>query len=84
MWSTDGPGHMDELCKLTLMVTNIGRLMMHRRLQFVDAQLKAHGVESSLSREYALYSVKANKEASSSLHQKAPPLVEHVDAKGDF
>jgi hypothetical protein len=84
MWSTNGPGYMDELCKLTLMVTNIGRLMMHRRLQLVDAQLKAHGVEASLSKEYALYSVKANKEASVSLRQKAPPLVEHIDSKGDF
>lgn len=84
MWSTNGPGHLDELCKITLLATNIGRLLMHRRLQLVDAQLKANGITSSLASEYALYSVKANKITSDALQQKTRPFVEHVEPKGDF
>lgn len=84
MWNTNRYGQLNDLCQITLVATNIGRLLMHKRLQLVDAQLKAHGIDASLAREYALYSVKANKEASVLLNQKTPPLIEHIDTKGDF
>lgn len=84
MWSTNGLGHLDELCKVTLLAANIGRLLMHQRLQLVDAQLKANGITASLAGEYALYSVKANKITSNALQQKTRPVVEHIEPKGDF
>jgi len=85
MWNSNQPANLDNLCQLTLLATQLGRLMVHKQLQRLDAQLHAEGIPTAnIAKEYALYSVKAAKEAAHSLGVKTPPLVEHVELTKDF
>lgn len=87
MWNQNNPNSphiLNQLSKLTYLATKLGRIVLQERLARMDSQLKAHGIPSSnVSKEYNLYSVKADKEYANILNVKTPPLVEHED-KGDF
>lgn len=85
MWNKDQPANLTNLCQLTLLATQLGRLMVQKQLQRVDAQLKATGIPAtSIAPEYAIYSVKAAKQTAVDLGLKTPPVVEHVELNKDF
>jgi hypothetical protein len=85
MWNQNQPANLNNLCKVALLTAQLGRLVMQRRLAGIDAHLKANNVMSpGLAKEYALYSVKADKETAITLGIKTPPVVEHIDIKSDF
>lgn len=85
MWNKDQPANLTNLCQLTLLATQLGRLMVQKQLQRVDAQLRAAGIPgSNIAPEYASYSVKAAKQTAVDLGIKTPPVVEHVELNKDF
>ena len=85
MWNKNQPANLTNLCQLTLLATQLGRLMVQKQLQRVDAQVKATGITASnIAPEYAVYSVKAAKQTAVGLGIKTPPVVEHVELNKDF
>jgi len=85
MWNKNQPANLSNICQLTLLATQLGRLIVQKQLQRVDAQVKAAGVPNAgIAPEYAVYSVKAAKQTAYDLGIKTPPVVEHVELNKDF
>ena len=85
MWNKDQPANLSNICQLTLLATQLGRIIVQKQLQRVDSQIKAEGiVAANIAPEYAVYSVKAAKQTAHTLGIKTPPVVDHVELNKDF